>query len=41
MPKLPALHPTVRSWLLDGPLAEHVPAYVARLTMRKPTPTPR
>lgn len=32
MPKLPALHPTVRGWLLNGPLAEHVPAYVARLT---------
>ncbi len=32
MPKFPALHPTVRGWLLDGPLAEHVPAYLARLT---------
>lgn len=31
MSKLPALHPTVRGWLLDGPLAAHVPAYVARL----------
>jgi integrase/recombinase XerC len=31
MPKIPALHPTVRAWLLDGPLAPHVPAYVARL----------
>jgi integrase/recombinase XerC len=31
MPKIPTLHPTVRGWLLDGPLAEHVPAYVARL----------
>jgi integrase len=31
MPKLPALHPTVRGWLLDGPLAKHVSAYVARL----------
>jgi integrase/recombinase XerC len=32
MPKIPALHPTVRGWLFDGPLAEHVPAYVARLS---------
>lgn len=32
MPKIPALHPTVRGWLLDGPLAEHVPAYLARLS---------
>jgi len=31
MSKIPLLHPTVRGWLLDGPLAEHVPAYVARL----------
>ena len=31
MSKLPALHSTVRSWLLDGPLAAHVPVYVARL----------
>lgn len=31
MPKLPVLHPTVRGWLLDGPLAKHVPAYLARL----------
>jgi integrase/recombinase XerC len=31
MPKIPSLHPTVRGWLLDGLLAEHVPAYVARL----------
>jgi integrase/recombinase XerC len=31
MMKIPALHPTVRGWLLEGPLAAHVPAYVARL----------
>ncbi|MEJ8824865.1 hypothetical protein WKW80_23025 [Variovorax humicola] len=31
MHKIPSLHPTVRGWLFDGPLAEHVPAYVARL----------
>lgn len=26
-----ALHPTVRAWLLDGPLAAYVPTYVSRL----------
>ncbi len=31
MPKIPALHPTQQGWLLDGPLATHVPAYVERL----------
>jgi hypothetical protein len=31
MPKIPSLHPTVRGWLLDGPLAEHIPAYIDRL----------
>lgn len=31
MTKIPALHPTVRAWLLEGPLSAHVPAYVARL----------
>ena len=31
MSKIPSLHPTVRGWLLDGPLAEQVPAYIARL----------
>ncbi len=31
MPKIPALHPTLRAWLLEGPLSAHVPAYVARL----------
>lgn len=31
MTKIAALHPTVRAWLLEGPLAAHVPAYVARL----------
>jgi integrase/recombinase XerC len=31
MTKIPALHPTARAWLLEGPLSSHVPAYVARL----------
>jgi integrase len=31
MQKIPALHPTVRAWLLAGPLSAYVPAYVARL----------
>jgi integrase len=31
MTKIPALHPTLRAWLLEGPLAAQVPAYVARL----------
>ena len=31
MTKTPALHPTLRAWLLEGPLAAQVPAYVARL----------
>ena len=31
MPKTPSLHRTARAWLLDGPLAALVPAYVARL----------
>lgn len=31
MSEIPALHKTVRAWLLEGPLAAHVPAYVARL----------
>ncbi|MDO8595030.1 MAG: site-specific integrase [Sulfuricaulis sp.] len=31
MTKIPALHPTARAWLLEGPLSAHVPAYVARL----------
>ncbi len=31
MTKIPALHPTARAWLLDGPLSPHVPAYLARL----------
>jgi integrase len=29
--EIPALQPAVRAWLLDGPLAAFVPAYVARL----------
>jgi hypothetical protein len=28
MPKSPSLHPTAQSWLVDGPLAAYVPAYV-------------
>ncbi len=32
MPKIPELHPALRGWLFDGPLAEHVPAYLARLS---------
>ena len=31
MPEIPSLHPTVQSWLVDGPLAAYVPAYVERL----------
>lgn len=31
MIKIPALHPTLRAWLLEGPLSPQVPAYVARL----------
>ena len=31
MTKIPALNPTLRAWLLEGPLSAHVPAYVARL----------
>jgi hypothetical protein len=31
MLKIPELHPVVRGWLFDGPLAEHVSAFVARL----------
>jgi len=31
MSAIPALHSTVRDWLLDGALAAYVPAYVARL----------
>lgn len=31
MIKIPALHPTLQGWLLEGPLSEQVPAYVARL----------
>jgi len=32
MSKPPSLHLTVRGWLLNVPVAEQVPAYVARLT---------
>ena len=31
MTKIPALHQTLRGWLLEGPLSAQVPAYVARL----------
>jgi len=31
MTKIPTLHPTLRAWLLEGPLSAYVPAYVARL----------
>ena len=31
MTKIPALHPTPRGWLLEGPLSPHVPEYIARL----------
>jgi len=31
MTKIPALHPTTRGWLLDGPLSPHIPAYISRL----------
>lgn len=31
MTKIPALHPTLRAWLLEGPLTAQVPPYVARL----------
>jgi integrase len=31
MGKIPSLHPAIGSWLFDGPLAEHVPAYLSRL----------
>jgi integrase/recombinase XerC len=31
MTKIPALHPSLNGWLLEGPLSAQVPAYVARL----------
>ena len=31
MIKILALHPTLRAWLLEGPLSAQVPAYIARL----------
>ncbi len=31
MPKIPSLHAVLQGWLLDGPLAAYVPAYVERL----------
>ena len=32
--EIPVLRATERAWLLDGPLAVFVPAYVARLKCR-------
>ena len=31
MIKIPALQPSLRAWLLEGPLSAHVPACVAKL----------
>ena len=31
MTKIPALHPVLRAWLLEGPLSAHVPTYITRL----------
>ncbi len=31
MPKIPSLHAVLQDWLLDGPLAAYVPAYIERL----------
>ena len=31
MINIPALQPSLRAWLLEGPLSAHVPAYVAKL----------
>jgi integrase len=31
MPKIPSLNPLLQAWLLEGPLAAQVPAYIARL----------
>lgn len=31
MPRIPSLHPVLQGWLLDGPLAAYVPAYLERL----------
>ena len=38
MPEIPGLQPTARAWLLDGPLAAFVPAYVARLKQGRYAP---
>ena len=40
MTKFPALHPVTRAWLLDGPLAPHVHAYVSRLKRGRYAATP-
>ena len=31
MIKIPALQPSLRAWLLEGPMSAHVPACVAKL----------
>ena len=31
MPKIPSINPLLQAWLLEGPLAAQVPAYIARL----------
>lgn len=31
MSKIPSLHPVLQGWLLNGPLAAYVPAYLERL----------
>jgi len=31
MSKIPSLHAVLQGWLLDGPLAAYVPAYIERL----------
>ena len=38
MIKIPALQPSLRAWLLEGPLSAHVPAYVARLRRGRYSP---
>lgn len=38
MIKIPALQPSLRAWLLEGPLSAHVPAYVARLRLGRYAP---
>ena len=38
MIKIPALQPSLRAWLLEGPLSAHVRAYVARLRLGRYAP---